>query len=255
MDPLSAALLGGTALVSGGLGLFGSSQQASASREAAQMQAQTAMMAMAQQQKQYEQTRADLSPYRDAGAGAVNMLTQRLPDLTTPFVADQATLQNAPGYQWNLAQGTKAAQSSAAARGLGLSGAALKGAMGYATGLADNTLQTQFNIDQANKTNAYNKLLGTGQLGASSAAQTGLLGANSANQQANLLTGMGSAMGQGAMGAANATMGGYNALGNSLMSAAMFGANPLAKAFGGSNTAGMYDPLKGFDYKNFDPFG
>ena len=57
-------------------------------------------------------------------------------------------MRQTPGYQFTLAQGLKATQSAAAARGLGVSGSALKGAGTYATGLADKTYLDQFNVAQ-----------------------------------------------------------------------------------------------------------
>jgi hypothetical protein len=61
-----------------------------------------------------------------------------------PAMMTQEQLEKTPGYQFTLAQGLKATQNAAAARGLGISGAALKGAADYATGLADKTYQNQF---------------------------------------------------------------------------------------------------------------
>ena len=169
-----------------GAGLF----NASAASSAANTQAQATQEALALQQGQYDQTRADLKPYRQTGKAANSLLNSQLPQLSSQFDPTEANLQSTPGYQFDLSQGLKSTQNSAAARGLGISGAALKGADTYATGLADNTLSTQFNIDQTNKTNAYNKLYGTAALGETAAAQTGTIGANLANSSANtLLTG------------------------------------------------------------------
>lgn len=65
-------------------------------------------------------------------------------DRSMPNQMTQAELEATPGYQFSLNQGLRAAQNSAAARGLGVSGAALAGAAKFATGLADNTYQNQF---------------------------------------------------------------------------------------------------------------
>jgi len=63
--------------------------------------------------------------------------------LTGDPAQQEAALQNLPGYQFTLNQGLESTQNAAAARGLGVSGAALKGAASYATGLADNTYNSQ----------------------------------------------------------------------------------------------------------------
>lgn len=57
----------------------------------------------------------------------------------------QTALEQTPGYQFTLDQGLKSVQNSYAAQGLGSSGAALKGAASFATGLADQTYQQQLN--------------------------------------------------------------------------------------------------------------
>lgn len=220
------AIAGLGSIVSGGLGFLGSQNQANASRQASQQQAMLQMAALQQQQAQYAQNRSDLAPYRDIGQNAGNMLTGQLPSLTQPFAPTQQQLEQTPGYQFNLSQGLKATQSAAAARGLGVSGAALKGAANYATGLADNTLQTQFNIDQANKNNAFNKLYQTTGLGASAASGTALLGQSNANSQSSIFGNIGNANAAGTLGAAGANASGFNSLGNGINSlTAMYYAN------------------------------
>jgi hypothetical protein len=128
-----------------GAGVVGAAATAYSANKAADAQTQAAAQAAQTQLSMYNQTRSDLSPYRDIGGVAAGQLTSRLSDLTAPITMDQATLEKTPGYQFNLTQGLKAAQNSAAARGLGTSGAALKGATTFATGLADSTYQNQFN--------------------------------------------------------------------------------------------------------------
>jgi hypothetical protein len=192
----------GSAVIGAGASIYGSSKAADAQTNAANA-------SIANQQGMYNKTRADLAPYRDIGGVAATDLTNRLPELTAPITMDQATLEKTPGYQFNLYQGLKSTQNSAAARGLGSSGAALKGAAAFATGLADNTYQNQFNNANINNTNAYNRLKGLVDTGESAAAQTGVFGANTANQTSSALTQAGTAQ------AAN-----YNAQGGVVSNAA-----------------------------------
>lgn len=165
----------------------------------------------------YEQTRSDLAPYRAAGNTGTNALMAALPDLTSQIKLDQAWLQQQPGYQFALKQGLKGVQNSAAARGLGSSGAALKGAAGFATGLADQTYQTQFANEMAQRDARYNRLMGVSQLGQNAAAQTGAYGTQTASSiGANTIAG-GTAQAAGLVGAGNALMGGaQNYLGYNL---------------------------------------
>lgn len=108
------------------------------------------------------------SPYLDQAAqnvpSGINLPT--LPNMpSAPQPMTQAQLEATPGYQFNLSQGLKATQSAAAAKGLGVSGAALKGAATYATGLADSTYQNQF----ANAQQIYSDLFNNAQQGFSNA--------------------------------------------------------------------------------------
>lgn len=190
----ATAIFGG-AFVSAAGQAYGAYQASQAQQSAAQTAANTQM-------QMYQQTRKDLAPYRNAGAADLSTLQSQLPFLTSPIKMDQATLEQTPGYQFTLAQGLKAVQNSAAARGLGVSGAAQKGAAAYATGLADQTYQTQFNLENINRSNAYNRLMGLVNMGEGAAGQTA---------QASQQTGQGVAGAQIAGG--NAAAAGYNAMG------------------------------------------
>lgn len=193
----AAAVLGASAL-GAGASIFGANSAAKAQQNAAAQAAATA-------NAQYQQTRQDLSPYRDIGNLAAGQLTNRLGELTAPIKMDQATLDATPGYQFNLKYGLKAAQNSAAARGLGSSGAALKGASAFATGLADSTYQNQFNNANINQTNAYNRLKGLVDTGETAATGTGVLGSQAASTQASAQ-----------MAGGNAQAAGYNAIGGAV---------------------------------------
>lgn len=200
-----------------GAGVLGAGATAFGASKAADAQTQAAQTAANTQLSMYGTTRGDLSPYRDIGQVGANQLTSQLSQLTAPINMDEATLQNTPGYQFNLTQGLKAAQNSAAARGLGASGAALKGATTFATGLADSTYQNQFNNAVTNQTNAFNRLKGLVDTGENAAAQTGVAGTYAANGAASAQIGAGNAqaaasnaIGGGIAGAAN-NIGGYAA--------------------------------------------
>lgn len=203
----------GSAVVGAGASMMGANAQADAANQASDTQ-----------QKMYQQTRADLSPYNQAGQAANAQLSGQMNNLTAPINMDEATLRNTPGYQFNLNQGLKSVQNGAAARGLGISGAAMKGAAGYATGLADSTYQNQFNNANTNNTNTFNRLMGVTQLGENAAAQTGAYGTQTAQSIGNNQIQAGNATAAGYLGAANAltngvnSVAGYNALTNGLYS-------------------------------------
>lgn len=174
--------------------------------------------AIAAQQAQQARTRADLAPYREAGEGATKTLNEQLPHLTSPIELTQDWLENTPGYKFTKTQGEKAVANSAAARGLGVSGAALKGAANFATGLADATYKTQFDVENTNRGNAYARLKGIIDTGENAAAQTGVLGEKAAYNTGQAFIGQGNA----GAAAANATGGAFNNLSNNIAGYAMY---------------------------------
>lgn len=191
-----------------GAGAVSAASTAYSANKAAKAQTEAANKAADISMDMYRQTRSDLEPFRQIGIQATDSMSNRLVDLTSPIIMDQATLEKTPGYQFNLTQGLKSVQNSAAARGLGSSGAALKGATAFATGLADNTYQNQFNNAVTNQTNAYNRLKGLIDTGTDAAAKTGTAGQAAAGTAS-----------QAAVGAGNAQANAYNATGNAISGA------------------------------------
>jgi hypothetical protein len=234
-----AAAVAGAAVVGG---VASSAISSSASKSAAQTQANAARDAAQIQSDQWDQTQANLSPYLKLGTSSINPLLQAMGYTTTQdsdgnysitgtntsnalqqtFSAPtEAQAQATPGYQFTLNQGLKATQNSAAARGLGTSGAALKGASTYATGLADSTyndvynraLQT-FNTNYTSAANNASRLQGLVSNGQNAAATNGSLGAATASNIGNTLTSAANASASGTIGAANALTSGINSAAN-----------------------------------------
>ena len=211
----------------------------------------------------YNNASSALNPYITAGNSAessyLNQLNADLPGLTAPVTMDQSTLENTPGYQFTLGQGLESVQNSAAARGLASSGAALKGAAEYATGLADTTYQQQFTNAITNKQqtlSALNALLPAAELGGNAAgalasAATGEASnvTSAANQNAstvaNAATTTGSNVGSNITGAGNATAAADTSIGNSLTSGLssvgnLYLTNSLMQGmYGNSNPLGL----------------
>src|SRR5664279_3895511 len=179
-----AAAVAGSAIIGAGSSLLGGSQASAASGKAADYQMKEAIAAV-NRTAPYElagnSAANQLQSYNDNGgftAGQPNYL--QMSQDAMPGQMSQAELEKTPGYQFTLNQGLQSTQNSAAARGLGVSGAALKGAAAYATGLANTNYQTQFNNaqtrsqdylnlntgQQGNAMNRYNQLAGTATMGA-----------------------------------------------------------------------------------------
>lgn len=187
------AAIAGSGALSAGSSLLGSGKASKGAQNAANMQ-----------MNMYNTTRGDLSPFRAAGQAALPTINA----LTTPGSNMTSVLRQLPGYQFALDQGLKSTQQAAAARGLGVSGASLKGAGTFATGLADQHYLDLFNTE-----------LETAKLGENAAAMTGTAGTSAANSAGNFLNQAGLAQAAGATGVGSAFTGAANnALQYSLLS-------------------------------------
>lgn len=215
----------GTAAAIGAAGAVGGGAiSALGSESAASTQAGAAKSAQQIQEQEQQQVRSDLLPYNTAGEAATNQLAGDLSG-TNP-TGELTQLQNTPGYNFALTQGLESTQNSAAARGLGTSGAALKGAANYAEGLAENTYQA----------NLLNPLQSLSQTGESAAAQTGSLGTQGAANAGAAGIAAGNAGAAGTVGATNAIAGALGTASNSPLNFLLY-----QNLLGGAGTGAVDD--------------
>ena len=234
MDP-ATAILG-----SAGAGLVGSVLGSNASKDAANTQANAANHASDLQMQQFQQMQQNLAPYMQLGTSTIPMLQQMLGGgrLNTPFSFDPTMqqLEQTPGYQFTQQQGNKALDNAMAAKGLGLSGAQLKGLDQYNTGLASQTFQQQyqnalnnFNTNYGQASDQYNRAAGLVGLGQNAAAGVGNAGLQTASNIGNNITSGANALAAGQIGSTNALTGGLSGLGaNGLLYSLLKGNNPAA---------------------------
>lgn len=240
------AAIGGAAAA----GLAGSVISAGASKSAASDQENAANQASQVTMDMYNQNVQRLSPWVGAGENALGALDVGLGltpgqtaaggsgSLIAPFQPTMAQLSQTPGYQFTLQQGQEAAQNGYAAQGLGSSGAALKGGINYAEGLASTTYQQQFQNYLTQNQQQYNMLGGLSGTGANAAGQTAGLGAAAAGQIGTNLTTAGNAAAAGTVGSANALSGGLGGLGSL---ATLYALSP--GMFSGAGGAGVSNGL------------
>lgn len=207
---------------------------------AAQNQAtQMAMIAQAQQaanaqnalQKGQATAEAAYTPYQTVGVNAINQLAKLYgPTGEYTQMPTFAQLQMDPSYAFREAQGMKALQQSAAARGGLLSGTTLKGIQNYSQGLASTEYGNAYNRFMANRLAATQALQGLSGTGFNAAQGIAGAATGTAANLAQNYQGLGQALGQG-----YANMGANNA------SAYMGPTNLLASALGqGAQLAAMY---------------
>ncbi len=233
VDPCLCNAWVATAVI--GAGVLGAGASIYGANKAAEAQTNAADKAAALQQQQYQTTRADLSPYRDAGATATTQLTGRLSELTSPISIDPNMLENSDYYKFASTQGQKGVTNSAAARGLATSGAALKGAAAFAKGLATDTYKTAFDMENTNKTNAYTRLKGLVDTGENAAAQTGALGEKAAYNTGAAYTSAGNAQAAADNKVGSSLSNLASNIGGYAMSKGIYGAANGPITYGGTN--------------------
>ena len=203
--------------------ITGANQQAQAITTAANTQAAAANNAAALQNAQFQQTQANLAPYASIGTAALPQLLQSLGyqgqygangNLTglsgQGFQFNPSNLAQTPGYQFTLQQGLNAVNNATSATGQTGSGAQAKGLANYATGLAQNTYNQQYqNALTTYQQNAstLGSLLSTGQ---NAAAGLGSMGMQNAQSVGNTLQGGANATAAGQIAAGNATSNALN---------------------------------------------
>jgi len=224
--------------------------QADAADEASRAQGQASQAAIDEQRRQFDQTRADVMPFRDTGVAANARLRQLL-GLDSGYGGEDSgsllkrfgasDLNADPVYQngldFGLQEGTKGINARAMSSGMYDSGATLKALTrfgnDYGTTKAEGAYN-RFNNDQGNVFNRLSGISGTGQTATNTISSAGQ---NSSNNISNLMTGQGNASAAGIVGGANAWGGALGNIGNQITGNAML--DRILKQRGG-NSSGTY---------------
>lgn len=165
----------------------------------------------------WNQTQQNYSPYIQGGTNAFNTLANM------SNTGDMSKFFTSPGYQFQLGQGLKGIQNSAAGRGILNSPRTLQALNNYAQGQASNEYQ-----------NYFQNMFNLGQQGQQAAGQLGQLGLSQYTPQASgLYTNMGDLYGQkslangaqiqGVLGGISSLFGGGGGGGNLGSLASLFG--------------------------------
>lgn len=208
-----AAAIGGSAVVSGGLGYLGANS-------AAKTQADSADKALAFQKQAYNEQRdwqkqvygdqqAALSPYKQAGGAALGQISDLygLGGGQAFGPEAMARFKNSPDYAFAFNQGQDALQNSAAARGGLLSGNFARAAEQYGQGYATNYLKNYTDRLMGIAQGGQNAALGGGQLAGQGAGQLGQFTGQMSGQIGSSYGNMGAANASGIVGGTNAATG------------------------------------------------
>jgi|694.fasta_scaffold12513_13 hypothetical protein len=181
----TAAILGAAAIGAGAT-VYAGSQGASAQQKAAKTAANI-------QKQQFEQTRADLSPYRDVGSNALSRYQNLLGmNGQEKYQSSLNDYQQSPFLSQLVKDTQRGVDASSAARG-GLFSGATAQAIGDRTG--------QLYLGDFN--NYLSRVGGLVDTGVGAATTTGNFGANAASGQANAATMAGNARAGGYINMAN----------------------------------------------------
>ena len=228
MTMVAAAIIGSTAV-----GLYSANRAASVQKAAADRAADL-------QREQFERQVELQAPFREAGVRA-------LPELEpasryTPFGMKQFTAD--PGYGFRLAEGQKALDRQAAARGGLISGGALRAAQRYGQEMGSQEYTNAFNRYQTERQARLNPLQSLAGMAQTSVGQLGAAGQSYA-------TGAGEAIGAAGQARASGYMGGANALSQGLNSYLGYSQGQdrnalLSRAIGGGGGGMAYTAEPGF---------
>lgn len=203
------------AVIAGGAAIAGGAMASSASNKAAKTQAASADKASQIQQANFEQTREDLTPYKQAGDTSLKQLMGQMgSNGYFNQTYDGQDVYSDPSYQFRLQQGQDAIQSSAAAQGGLLSGATLKALQNYGQESASQEYGNAYNRFNADQTNRYNRLSTLVGVGGNAAAQVGNAGAQTSQAIANNTMSGANSIAAGQVGSANAWSNTANDLGS-----------------------------------------
>lgn len=206
--PIVAAGIGAAGAI--GSALIGSS----AAKKASKKQKKAAKKAANIQQQALKQQAELAKPYVEAGKNALAEYQKLAPYQDFGMAQFQAD----PGYEFRMAEGMKALERSAAARGLLQSGGTLKGITQYGQNLASDEYANAFGrylTQREARMSPYAYLTGVGQAAAAGqAANVGTTGANLAEIAMN----RGNVQAAGSMGAANALAQGFGSAANAVSS-------------------------------------
>ena len=199
--------------ISAASSLAGGAIAGSAAKKAAKTQEQAARDATAAQQRMFEEQKALQEPFRQGGLTAQQEIMQLLGIGGNKNAAGYGSLgkafgasdfQQDPGYQFRQAEGMKALERSAAARGNLLSGSAMKGVQRFGQDLASQEYQNAFNryqVERSAKLNPLQSLMGSGQ--SATNVMTGAAGQMGQNEASNIYN-AGQARASGYIGQGNA---------------------------------------------------
>lgn len=207
---LAGGLIGGPtgAMVGSSIGgMLDGQSESNAAQSASDAQSNATNASIAEQRRQYDLTRGDYAPYREAGVSALGTLQSEM-----DRGISSSDVTSGAGYQFGLQQGQQGLDRKAAAGGGRVSGAALKSAAEYAT----NYATTGYNAEYQRRQDRLNRLASLAGIGQSATGSSAQAGAASTNAISALTTSQGDASAAGKLAQGNIWQSTGNQLGAAL---------------------------------------
>lgn len=170
----TAAAIIGSAAIGAGASILGGRAQSKAAGKAAAASERGTEMQIAENRRQFDTTRKDFAPWREAGKAALGRITQGLRAGTYDMSGWQ--FEKDPGYDFRLREGQKVLENSAAARGGLLSGRTGKNLLAYGQDFASGEFNNAWNRARAERADRFNReaaIAGVGQAATGSTAAAG----------------------------------------------------------------------------------
>jgi hypothetical protein len=210
-DPVSASIVGGTALIGGFM-------QSQAAGKAAGQYAGQAERGLQYNREMFDLINAQNAPYRTLGEQGASQFGKFIDNgyfTNQPTMNDLTSLM--PNYKFGLEQGRGQFGAQMNAMGGAVSGNAIQGGQQFAQDYAGNALQNAFSNYQTNRQNVASNLGAATGFGLNANQITGSAASGASSNASNLLSSIGNAQAAGTMGQANAIAGGLNNISNYAM--------------------------------------
>jgi hypothetical protein len=203
----SAAIIGGSSIIGGGLGYMGYRQQANTLGNMSKQQKKYGREARQDYKKALKNIKRNLAPWISAGEGSLEDLL-RIQDQYESVIQDPNEYIQSPGYNWLQQQGIQAIDRGAAARGKLDSGQNQKDLMQFGQGLASQDYGNYLSRLE----NLMNQYTRTSQMGQNATSQRNQYEFGTAQGKANVRMQSLGQQGSTQLGLANAQTGLYNNL-------------------------------------------
>jgi len=218
------------------LGIGPASKQAEATYDAAQLGANASRYATDLQKQMFDKQLELQQPWHQAGTNALTKMQS-----LEPFKYDPNTMFNDPGYAFRMSEGMNALNRSMASKGLGVSGANIKGALKYGQNLGSQEFGNAYSraLDEYNT--RYNRLASLAGVGQTAAGNIGSAASGYGANVGNLAMGNAATQGNALMAGSNIRAQQYGTAGKALDQALNTDWSKVGSYFGGSgsNTYGM----------------